>query len=175
MGGLMMSSITKKMGKTTGFTIKADLTLFDPSPVLWEIDEAEPEIRQIYGHFLPPAHRRFDRGHVAKDFNFPPAYHDSSNLRRLTEGSEIEYGITCNSIVSLCDSIKIRAEGEGAIVYTPYFNGFYVNNRAYTILKYCQNKVTVDSIITKSGFDPEIIIEFLTRTLALDIINVYSS
>lgn len=34
--------------------IQADVHLHNPSPRLWNVDDAQPAIRQIYGHFLPP-------------------------------------------------------------------------------------------------------------------------
>lgn len=155
-------------------TIQEDISLRCPSSLLWELKKREPEIRQIYGHFLPPFHRKFVRGLVAKDFNFPPSYHDASGLSKIEELYEIGDRIGPDTIVSLDNSIKIRPEKEGAIVYTPYFNGFYMNKSAYEILRHCTSKAKVRDLVSQSGLDLETVLKFLVRALTLGIVNVYS-
>lgn len=156
-------------------TIQEDLRLQDSSPSLWQIQKREPEIRQIYGHFLPPCHRKLVGVLVAKDFNFPPAYHDASNVLRLRELYEIGGRIGQDTIVSLDTSIKIRPEEEGAVVYTPYFNGFYVNDSAYQILRCCASEKRIEKIASASGIDLDAVLEFLARALTLGIVNVCPS
>jgi hypothetical protein len=163
-----MDSITKR-------TIEEDISLRHSAPSLWEVKKREPEIRQVYGHFLPPAHRKLVKGLVAKDFNFPPAYHDASNSLGLYELCEIGERLDLDTSVSVADSIQMRPEKEGAIVYTPYFNGYYVNESAYQILKHCANKVNVESIVIMSGLRVECVLEFLARALTLGIVDVCPS
>jgi len=116
-----MDSHTKKV-------MIEDVSLNAPSASLWQLHENKPEIRQVYGHFLPPYHMVLvDRGLVAKDFNFPSAYHASANLSELNELCETGEMFKPNTIVRFNDSIKLRDEKKGAIIYTPYFNGFYIN------------------------------------------------
>jgi hypothetical protein len=160
-----MVSLTKK-------SIKEDLNLQNSSSSLWELANNKPEIRQIYGHFLPPVHRKFVRGLVAKDFNFPPASHDTSGLCNSDELFESGDRISSNTIVLLNDSIKIRPEKDGAIVYTPYFNGFYMNETAYQIIRFCVRKTIVDDIVSQSSLDLETVSKFLARALILGIVNV---
>ncbi len=166
-----MSSITKTES-ITKLTIQEDMMLCDPSRSLWNVKEGEPEIRQIYGHFLPPFHRALGRGLVAKDFNFPPASNDASGLYTLDELHEIGGRIGLNTIVSLCDSIKIRPEEWGATVYTPYFNGFYMNETAYQIIRCCAGKAKVEDIVTQLVLDLETVLKFLARVLTLGIVDV---
>lgn len=156
-------------------TIQEDISLRCSSSSLWELESSTPEIRQIYGHFLPPYHRKLVRGLVAKDFNFPAAYHDASGLSKLDELYEIGERIGPNTIVSLSDSIKIRPEEGGAVAYTPYFNGFYMNEPAFQILKCCVGKAKVEGIVSLLGLDLETVLKFLARALTLGIVNVYSS
>lgn len=167
-----MSNITK-IDSITKLAIQEDMMLRDPSLSLWKVEENEPEIRQIYGHFLPPFHRELGRGLVAKDFNFPPASHDTSGLYKLDELHEIGERIGPNTIVSLNDSIKIRPEEGGAIAYTPYFNGFYMNETAYRIIRCCAGKAKVEDIVTQLVLDLETVLKFLARALTLGIVNVY--
>jgi hypothetical protein len=163
------------MERTPRMTMQEDISLQDPSSSLWEIQKRKPEIRQIYGHFLPPSHRELVKGLVAKDFNFPPAYYDASNMPRLHELYEIGERIGPDTIVSLSNSIKIRPEEEGGIVYTAYFNGFYVNDSAYQILKCCASKEKVEKIVSTLGIDLDTVLEFLARSLTLGIVNVCPS
>jgi len=156
-------------------TLKEDVDLLKPSSSLWRLSRSKPQIKQIYGHFLPPYHRKLVRGLVAKDFNFPAAYHAVVNSSDLDELYAIGKKLSPNTIVSISDSVKIRAEKNGgAVVYTRYFNGFYMNESAYEILKCCKDKVSVAGIVSEIGFDLETVSDFLARTLILGIINVYS-
>jgi len=102
----------------TTTTIEEDIALEDPSASRWEIKRHEPEIRQIYGHFLPPPHRGLVRGLVAKDFNFPPPRQRSANALGLDELHEISERIGNDTVVSLSHRIRVRPEGKGAVVYT---------------------------------------------------------
>lgn len=163
-----MTSLTKR-------TIREDISLRSPSSSLWEFEKIKPEIRQIYGHFLPPSHRKFVRGLVAKDFNFPPAYHNVPDSHGLNEQYKDGERITADTIISINNALKIRAEREGAIVYTPYFNGFYMNQSAYQILKRCEHGTPVKNIMSTLELDPKSVLEFLARALTLGIINVHTS
>jgi len=156
-------------------SIEQDAKLNSSSSLLWKFGSKKPEVRQIYGHFLPPSHMEVVKkiGLVAKDFNFPAAYHahqTKESLKRLyTIGKEISE----NTIVSINNRIKVRQDGDGAIVYTPYFNGFYLNKLAYEIIASCEKKTKVKNIAKKLGVALESIVEFLTRIFTLEIINVY--
>jgi hypothetical protein len=152
-----------------------DVRVWNPSTLLWRLEESKPEIRQIYGHFLPPYHMKLvNDGLVAKDFNFPAAYHTFIGLSELNELFEIGEKLKSDTIMQLNDFIKIRVEETGAIVYTPYFNGFYVNRSAYKILECLKVKMSIDDIVSKSGYNFETVVDFLARILALGIVNVSS-
>ena len=161
-----MDSHTKKV-------MMDDVSLNAPSASLWQLQENKPEIRQVYGHFLPPYHMELiGRGLVAKDFNFPSAYHASANLSELNELYETGEMFKPDTIVRINDSIKIRDEKDGAIIYTPYFNGFYINTSAREILECCNGEVSIGSIIQKLRYDQETVIDFLARVLTLGLVNV---
>ena len=160
-----MDSLTKK-------AIKEDLTLQRSSSSLWQIQKSKPEIRQIYGHFLPPYHMKLVKGLVAKDFNFPSAYHTVANLFQLDELYMIGKKLTPATTISRNHSIKIRNERNGAIVYTPYFNGFYMNKSAYEMLEYCDGKVSINNISSELGYALETVINFIARALTLGLVNV---
>lgn len=158
-----MDSLTKKV-------IKEDTSLWRSSSSLWGLQRSKPEIRQIYGHFLPPFHMKLVKGLVAKDFNFPSTYHAPVSLFHLNELYEIR--LTPESVISINHSIKIRTEREGVIVYTPYFNGFYMNKSAYEILRCCDGKMSIYDIVLELGCDSESVIDFIARTLTLGLANV---
>jgi len=162
-----MDSLTKKV-------IKEDTSLQRSSSSLWQLQKSKPEIRQIYGHFLPPYHMKLVKGLVAKDFNFPSAYHAAANLSQLDELYAIGEKLAPDTTVWRNDSIKIRPERDGAIVYTPYFNGFYINKSAYEILECCNGdgKVSINNISSKLGYAPGTVINFIARALTLGLVNV---
>jgi len=117
-------------------------------------------------------------GLVAKDFAFPadaviPKMKslsiDGSMMEQLYAAGE---KIKAESFVAIDGSTKIRPERRGAVVYTSYFSGFYVNEAAYKILKLCNDKVRVEQIASELGYSVDEIIDFLARTLALGIVNV---
>lgn len=163
-----MKSLTKQ-------TLKKDIRMKDPCHKIWNYRSSKPEIRQIYGHFLPPYHMKIVKGTglVAKDFNFPSAHHSVAELSQLC----ILYGqgekIKKDTVVSINDSIKIREEKNGAIIYTPYFNGFFLNKAAWKILNYCREKITIGKITLNLGYTIDIVSDFIARALTLGIIDVY--
>lgn len=162
-----MESLTKNV-------MDEDVSLRESSSMLWELKNDKPEIRQVYGHFLPPNYMKLvDNGLVAKDFNFPAAYHSAVSLR-LNQIYMAGEKLTAGTAVQINGSIKMRTEKDGAIVYTPYFNGFYLNNKAYEILKCCQKKTSIDEIASKLGCDVDTVREFLVRALILGIVDVCS-
>jgi hypothetical protein len=152
-------------------TLKEDISLCASSKTLWQLDENEPDIKQIYGHFLPPLHRNLVEGIVAKDFNFPAAYHAANNLNKLIELYVKHFELKPSNIISLNPSIKIRKEKERAVVYTQYFNGYIVNKPAYKLLKCCEDEISVMDVASKSGYRLDLVKEFLTRALMLGLIN----
>ncbi len=160
------------MTSLTKMVIQEDISLQDSSALLWKLKKERPDIRQIYGHFLPPVHRKLVKGLVAKDFNFPPAAHDSTILYGLEELYNIGDRIGPDTLVSLNDSVKIRAEKSGAIAYTSYFNGFFMNESAHQILKCCACGSKVEQIVNRTGVDLETILKFLARALTLGIVHV---
>jgi hypothetical protein len=162
-----MASLTKR-------AVREDVSLQRPSDALWKFQKGKPEIKQIYGHYLPPHHMKLVKGLVAKDFNFPAPYHATVDLSKLNELYAVGEKLTPESVVSMSGSIKMREEKDGAIVYTSYFNGFYMNRSAYEILKCCKDKVPINSIASKLGYDIRTIMEFLARALMLGLVDVCS-
>lgn len=162
------------MNSRTEKTVSEDIILERSSCLLWDLQRNRPEIRQIYGHFLPPYHMKLVNGLVAKDFNFPSTYHAPANLFQLNELYRIGEKLTLEAIVSINHSIKIRTETEGAVVYTPYSNGFYMNKSAYEIFKCCNDGMSIGEIAFELGYDPRSVIDFVARVLTLGLINVYA-
>jgi hypothetical protein len=160
---------------STKETIEEDIRLQDSSSLQWDIQNDGPEIKQIFGHFLPPAHRMLVKGLVAKDFNFPPAYHKCSNAFNIEQLYELGENIDGDIIVSLNDLVRIRDEREGAIVYTPYFNGFYLNAIACDILKCCEKHIRVAAIASKLDMDVEVVSKFISRAITLELVNASTS
>lgn len=162
-----MTSLTKR-------AVTEDVSLRTPSKSIWKFQKCKPEIKQIYGHYLPPYHTILVKGLVAKDFNFPAPYHATVNLSKLNELFAVGEKLSPETIVSKNGFVKIREEKDGAIVYTSYFNGFYMNKSAFEILKCCKDKVSINSIASKLGYDVRIVMEFIARALMLGIIDVCS-
>lgn len=152
-------------------TIREDISLCNSSKVLWQLHSDEPDIKQIYGHFLPPLHRNLVEGLIAKDFNFPSAYHAAKNLNKLLELYAKRFELRPECIISLNPSVKLRIEEKGAVVYTQYFNGYYVNQLAYEILKCCEDEISVMDVASKSGYQLNSVKDFLTRILILGLID----
>lgn len=163
----MMSSLTKK-------ALDDDTSLHNSSFSLWDLKNEEPVIKQIFGHFLPPNHMKIAKGLVAKDFNFPSAYHASENGYDLDDLYEIGRKIDSNTIVCQDDSIKIRPEKHGAIAYTPYYNGFFINKSGYEIIKLCRNDIALKEINPKVENEMDTIIEFVARAITLELLHVCS-
>ena len=153
-------------------SINDDVVLLDSSPLLWDINTEVPEIRQIFGHFLPVEHRKLIRDMIAKDFNFPPAYHDDSNTTDTIENNDILPEIDPETIVEINHKEKIREDGDGAVLYTSYFNGFYMNKSAYQVLKCCTDIVKVKDIVSSTGIGLDIVLKFLRKAQTLGILNV---
>lgn len=113
-------------------------------------------------------------GLVAKDFNFPAAYH-----RAKGGGADnicaLDQDCSESSFFLLDDSVKVRREGEGAVLYTSYHNGFYVNGAGMRILDLCREGMSVREIIEKLSLDCSRVLEFLARALTIGVVQVHAT
>jgi hypothetical protein len=158
--------------------IAEDISLLKPSSSLWRIGDNTPEIRQIFGHFLPPYHFKVTDGSsglVAKDFNFPPPRDICSDSLEIQEMYDLGERLTLDTCVSLDPSVKIRGEEGGAVIYASYGNGFFANRIGREILHRCQEGSSLRVIASESGCDPEIVTQFVARTVTLGIVSVLSA
>jgi hypothetical protein len=158
--------------------IQEDTSLHRSCAGLWEVKKTRPEIRQIYGSFLPPLHLKTAEGLVAKNFAFPPDGVKSKMVSLSIDKNTMDQlyaigeRIQPKSFVSIDCSVKIRPESHGAVVYTSYCNGFYLNEVAYKILKLCGHKTSVERIASELGYNIKTVIDFLVSALVLGIVNV---
>jgi hypothetical protein len=162
----------KEMYDLVKRAVEEDVALHKPSRSLWRVSRSEPEIRQIYGHFLPPYHRLLVKSLVAKDFNFPAAYHAAVNLSRLKQLYRIGERLDPETTIAVNHGIRVRIEEHGAIVYTPYFNGFYMNREAVEIWNCLEDGMSILSTATKLGLPLKTVTALITRMLMLGLVDV---
>lgn len=144
----------------------------DPSEELWNVASSTASIRQIYGHFLAPRLMEAVRsGLVAKDFNFPSAYHAATG-RNLEEVLEDIALISESTRFSLSRGVRVRSEAEGVIIYTPHFNGYFANTMGALILEALRSRVQLPLVAETTGFDIDEIKDFIADLLVLGIADV---
>lgn len=153
-------------------SVETGVTLLDPTRKLWEIGSGKPEIRQIYGHFLAPRlMEAVKSGLVAKDFNFPSAYHAATGRSLEAVLAEIE-SLEPAMTVCLVEGIRIREEDEGAVVYTPHFNGYYLNHLGREVLGLAAAATTLSSLAECTLLDIDEIKDFIAELMMLGIVDV---
>lgn len=148
--------------------IGEDTKLAQPSRSLWELSADKPEIRQIYGHFLPPMHRMKANELIAVDFNFPPTYHaaNTRNGRGLPGVRPTPF-----TPLRISRNVRMRFERGGFVVYTPYFNGFFVNGAGARVVRQLFKRNTIAKAAEELGCDADIVGTFVTRLAALGIVD----
>ena len=139
----------------------------------WYVDTAALAVRQIYGHFLAPRlMEAVKSGLVAKDFNFPSAYHAATG-RSLEEVLQDVAGLSVYSLLRVADGVRIRPESEGAVIYTPHFNGYYVSKHGALILELLHGARTqLSLLVDRIPFDIDEIKDFVGSLLVLGIVDV---
>jgi len=153
--------------------IEEDISIASSTEALWQVTSSKPEIKQIYGHFLPPIHMKRVNGIVAVDFNFPPAYHKpDSEIGVINASLDGQILIDSTTKVYINKSIRIRPEKDGAVVYTCYFNGFFINTIGYEIINYLSNGYPIAKVAKETKYDINLISNFVARLLALGIVQV---
>jgi hypothetical protein len=147
--------------------------LREPTILLWDIKGDAPHICQIYGHFLAPRLMEAVKSSlVAKDFNFPSAYHAATG-RSLEEVLEDVAGLSASSCLRVADGVRIRVESEGAVIYTPHFNGYYVNNHGVLMLELLRDAgAQLSLLVDRTPFDIDEIKDFIADLLVLGIADV---
>lgn len=156
--------------------IKEDVSTLSSSKTLWEISKDKPEIKQIYGHFLPPLHKKMVKGLVAIDFNFPASYHsiDKEDSKYLNKYYNDRFQLSPHEKFHINKSVRIRPDPNGAIVYTSYFNGFFINEIGYRIIKRLSDNISIAKIYEELNCDKKSFMEFVSRLLALGILHVHT-
>jgi len=125
---------------------------FTPVPLeeTWSVNEETPEIRQIYGTYLPAYYMIYLREymHVTSFHANPHAHHDTNGyIRSKLLSLKIPKEMIENIISKinkaekfiLSRGVKIRKETNGAIIYTPQHNIYYLNEKGYKILDKVEN------------------------------------
>ena len=120
---------------------------FTPVPLeeTWSVNEETPEIRQIYGTYLPAFYLIYLREymHVTSFHADPHAHHDTNGyMRSKLLSLKIPKEMIGNIISKinkaekfiLSRGIKIRKETSGEVIYTPQHNIYYLNEKGYKIL-----------------------------------------
>jgi len=133
----MMSELVKEVVKEA----------FTPVPLeeTWSVNEETPEIRQIYGTYLPAFYLIYLREymHVTSFHADPHAHHDTNGyMRSKLLSLKIPKEMIGNIISKinkaekfiLSRGIKIRKETSGEVIYTPQHNIYYLNEKGYKIL-----------------------------------------
>lgn len=139
---------------------------------LWDVAEGVPVIRQIYGHFLAPRLVEAVRsGLVAKDFNFPSAYHASTGRSLESVMQEIA-ALSPLTRLRIGAGVHVRSESCGAVVYTPHYNGYYVNGNGLLILKALQVPSEFARVAASLPVSVEAIKEFVGLLLLVGIAEV---
>jgi len=156
-------------------TLMSDVELRHGSSNCWGLNAKSPDIRQIYGHFLPPQHMQIVDGLVAKDFNFPAAYHRVICTCTLDELHALGTKLSADSVCIVADSVDIREESDGAILYTSYHNGFYVNDLGRKILEQCQKAVSLGSIARQLSLKCSQVLEFIARTMTIGVVQIHAA
>ena len=166
--------------------IKRDIHAHESSRLAWSIPQNKPCLKQIYGTFFPPYHMKYASIYVKSVHSNPHAHHDtngyikskleSMNITEENLESFISLGekLKRDSLPFVRDELKIREENEGVSIWTPYHNGFYINEIGYKILKCCDGKHKMAGIASFIGCDMETIKEFLLRLVASRIIDVHA-
>lgn len=153
-------------------SIEVGVTLLDPTRTLWEIESEKPEIRQIYGHFLAPQLLEAAKsGLVAKDFNFPSAYHAVTG-RSLEAVLEDIKNLEPTSTVRLAEGVHIRDDNEGCTIYTPHYNGYYTNELGRMVLESVSNLSSLSCLAEHISLDIDEIKDFIAELMVLGIVNV---
>jgi len=143
-----------------------------PSESLWVINPDEPLIRQIYGHFLAPQlMEAVQSGLVAKDFNFPSAYHAATG-RSLEAVLEDIKNLEPSSTVRLAAGVRIRDDNEGCILYTPHYNGYYANELGRKVLESVSNSSSLSFLVKHIPLDIDKIQDFISELLVLGVVDV---
>ena len=148
------------------------VALLEPGNALWTVGDDTPIVRQIYGHFLAPRlMKAVKSGLVAKDFNFPSAYHAATDRSLETVLAEIE-SLEPATTVCIVEGVRIREEDEGAVVYTPHFNGYYLNHLGREVLGFAAEATALSSLAECTSLDIDEIKDFIADLMVLGIVNV---
>jgi hypothetical protein len=131
---------------------------FAPTPLeeTWLVNEDLPEIRQIYGTYLPAFYLVYLREymHVSSFHSNPHAHHDTNGYMRSKLISLKIPKEMLENIISkignaekfvLSKGVKIRREIKGAIIYTQQHNIYYLNEKGYKILSMLLNDGLISS------------------------------
>jgi len=158
--------------------IDEDIETVSSSEAAWEMSSLTPEIKQIYGHYLPPVHMRKVNGIIAVDFNFPPPYHTANpeDLQFIDDlFTDKKMKINSHFKFRLNKSIRMRADHDGAVIYTSYYNGFYVNSIGYKIIKLLTDDKPIVKVAEMLQMEIDKVIAFVARLLTLGVGHAYSS
>jgi hypothetical protein len=133
---------------------------FTPVPLeeTWSVNEETPEIKQIYGTYLPAFYLIYFREymHVTSFHANPHAHHDTNGYmrskllslkipREMIENIISRIGKAEKFILS--KGVKIRKEINGAVIYTPQHNIYYLNEKGYKILgKVVNNHTSINEL-----------------------------
>lgn len=153
--------------------IEEDTSVVPEKESLWHLVSDKPEIKQIYGHFLPPIHMKKVKGIVAVDFNFPAAYHAiDSEFSEINANLGGKIRIDSATKVRLNKSVRIRQEKNGAVVYTPYFNGFFINSVGYKMINSLSDACPLAKVAEVMKIEVDLVFVFVARLLSLGIVNL---
>jgi hypothetical protein len=72
-------------------------------------------------------------------------------------------------------AVRMRAEGDGAVLSTPYHNGFYVNPTARAILERCKARTSLAALLSSVGPERDGVLAFLARALTLGVVHAYEA
>lgn len=151
--------------------VRSSTGLRAPAADRWDVGPA-PAVRQIYGHFLAPnLLEASGRGLVAKDFNFPAAYHAATGRSLEATLAEID-ALTPGSRVQLACGVRVRPEDDGAVLYTPHFNGYYVNELGAELVNAACGLTRIAELSASVGLDIDATSEFVAELLLLGIVDV---
>ena len=149
-----------------------DIKLVPSSRDLWNVDDLDPYIKQIYGHFLSPQHMQYVSGLIAKDFNFPAAYHKPQKEYLLSELVEKYVASLNGAEISIKKDVSIRLEDNGGVIYTAYHNGYFTNLIGASILENLKLDTTLQVIRGKYSGLKKGLDHFIAKLFILDIIDL---
>lgn len=182
---LMSSAVVLEM-KIGEKIILEDVKGQKSSKNVWNIPDDVPSIKQIYGTFFPPYHMKYFEQYIKHVHSNPHAHHDTNGyIQSKIESMNINQE-QFDNFLTLCESItidtkgllkediKTRNEKSGAVIWTGYHNGFFVNKKGKQVLELCDGKHALVEIADTLKSSIAEIKAFLIRLIAFGIINVHA-